>query len=34
MINKIFTFTAIMYGWLGGWALFDPASYVDDVGLS
>ena len=23
-----------MYGWLGGWALFDPASYVDDVGLS
>ena len=35
MINKIFLlFTAIMYGWLGGWALFDPASYVDDVGLS
>ena len=23
-----------MYGWLGGWALFDPMSYVDDVGLS
>ena len=35
MINKIFLlFTATMYGWLGGWALFDPASYVDDVGLS
>ena len=35
MINKIFLlFTAIMYGWLGGWALFDPISYVDDVGLS
>ena len=35
MINKIFLlFTALMYGWLGGWALFDPASYVDDVGLS
>ena len=35
MINKIFLlFTAIMYGWLGGWALFDPMSYVDDVGLS
>ena len=23
-----------MYGWLGGRALFDPMSYVDDVGLS
>ena len=35
MINKVFLlFTAIMYGWLGGWALFDPMSYVDDVGLS
>ena len=35
MINKFFLlFTALMYGWLGGWALFDPASYVDDVGLS
>jgi hypothetical protein len=35
MINKLFLlFTALMYGWLGGWALFDPASYVDDVGLS
>ena len=35
MINKFFLlFTALMYGWLGGWALFDPASNVDDVGLS
>jgi len=35
MINNLFLlFTAIMYGWLGGWALFDPMSYVDDVGLS
>ena len=35
MINKVFLlFTAIMYGWLGGWALFDPMSYVDDVGLN
>ncbi len=35
MINKIFLlFTAIMYGWLGGWALFEPASYVEQVGLT
>ncbi len=35
MINRAFLlFTAIMYCWLGGWALFDPMSYVDDVGLS
>jgi len=35
MINKVFLLlTAIMYGWLGGWALFDPMSFVDVVGLS
>jgi hypothetical protein len=35
MINKIFlALTAITYGWLGGWALFNPSDYVSAVGLS
>ena len=35
MINKIFLgFTAATYGYLGGWALFDPSSYVTAVGLT
>lgn len=35
MINKIFLgFTAATYGFLGGWALFDPSSYVTAVGLT
>ena len=35
MINKIFIgFTAVTYGYLGGWALFDPSSYVTAVGLT
>ena len=35
MINKIFLgFTATTYGCLGGWALFDPSSYVTAVGLT
>ena len=35
MINKIFLgFTAATYGFLGGWALFDPNSYVTAVGLT
>ena len=35
MINKIFLgFTAVTYGYLGGWALFDPSSYVTAIGLT
>ena len=35
MINKVFLgFTAATYGCLGGWALFDPNSYVTAVGLT
>ena len=35
MINKIFlALTTITYGWLGGWALFNPSDYVSAVGLS
>ena len=35
MINKIFLgFTAVTYGYLGGWSLFDPSSYVTAVGLT
>ena len=35
MIIKIFLLiTAVIYGGLGGWALLDPASFVDEVGLT
>ena len=35
MITKIFlVITAIIYGGLGGWALIDPVSFVDEVGLT
>ena len=35
MITKIFlVITAIIYGGLGGWALIDPISFVDEVGLT
>ena len=35
MITKIFlAITAIIYGGLGGWALIDPVSFVDEVGLA
>ena len=35
IITKIFlAITAIIYGGLGGWALIDPVSFVDEVGLT
>ena len=35
MITRIFlVITAIIYGGLGGWALIDPVSFVDEVGLT
>ena len=35
MIIKIFlVITAIIYGGLGGWALIDPVSFVNEVGLT
>ena len=35
MIIKIFLLiTAVIYGGLGGWALLDPVSFVDEVGLT
>ena len=35
MITKIFlVITAIIYGGLGGWALIDPVSFVNEVGLT
>tara|TARA_B100001250_G_scaffold394054_1_gene397467 strand:- start:211 stop:597 length:387 start_codon:yes stop_codon:yes gene_type:complete len=35
MITKIFLLiTAVIYGGLGGWALIDPISFVDEVGLT
>ena len=35
MIIRIFLLiTAVIYGGLGGWALLDPASFVDEVGLT
>jgi|TARA_Y100000817_G_C16823506_1_gene530039 hypothetical protein len=35
VIIKIFLLiTAVIYGGLGGWALLDPASFVDEVGLT
>ena len=35
MIIKIFLFiTAVIYGGLGGWALIEPSSFVEHVGLS
>ena len=34
-MNKVFLFlTALVYLYLGGWALFFPASFVDSVGLA
>jgi len=34
-MNKIFLFlTALIYLYLGGWALFFPAGFVDSVGLA
>ena len=34
-MNKIFLFlTALVYLYLGGWALFFPAGFVDSVGLA
>ena len=35
MITKIFLFiTAVIYGGLGGWALIEPSSFVESVGLT
>ena len=35
MITKIFLFiTAVIYGGLGGWALVEPSSFVEHVGLT
>ena len=35
MITRIFlVITAIIYGGLGGWALIDPVSFVNEVGLT
>ena len=35
MITKIFLFiTAFIYGGLGGWALIEPSSFVESVGLT
>tara|TARA_B100001778_G_scaffold181694_1_gene149537 strand:+ start:2109 stop:2495 length:387 start_codon:yes stop_codon:yes gene_type:complete len=35
MITKIFLLiTAVIYGGLGAWALVDPLSFVDEVGLT
>ena len=35
MMTKIFLLiTAVIYGGLGGWALIDPISFVDEVGLT
>ena len=35
MTTKIFlVITAIIYGGLGGWALIDPVSFVNEVGLT
>ena len=34
MITKIFLLiTAVIYGGLGGWALIEPSSFVESVGL-
>ena len=34
IINIFLLITAVIYGGLGGWALLDPASFVDEVGLT
>ena len=35
MITKIFLLlTAVIYGGLGGWALIEPSSFVESVGLT
>tara|TARA_B100000287_G_scaffold429969_1_gene484321 strand:+ start:840 stop:1229 length:390 start_codon:yes stop_codon:yes gene_type:complete len=35
IITRIFlVITAIIYGGLGGWALIDPVSFVNEVGLT
>ena len=35
MITKIFLLiTAVIYGGLGGWALVEPSSFVESVGLT
>ena len=35
MITKIFLLiTAVIYGGLGGWALIEPSSFVESIGLT
>ena len=35
MVNKLFLFiTALVYGYLGSWALFFPESFSEQVGLT